>query len=37
MLRGRYGVGWMIVAWLVIVMAIAGGIGLVAWFSLHPL
>lgn len=26
MLRGRYGFGWMIVAWLVIVAAIAVGI-----------
>lgn len=26
MLRGRYGVGWMIIAWLAIVAAIAIGI-----------
>lgn len=29
MLRGRYGFGWMIVAWLVIVALLAGGIYLV--------
>ncbi len=26
MLRGRYGIGWMIIAWLAIVLAIAIGI-----------
>jgi hypothetical protein len=26
MLKGRYGVGWMVVGWLIIVMVIAGGI-----------
>jgi hypothetical protein len=30
MLRGRYGVGWMIVAWLALVALLAGGIYLVA-------
>jgi len=29
MLRGRYGVGWMVVAWLVMVALLAGGIYLV--------
>lgn len=29
MLRGRYGIGWMIVAWLVTVALIAAGIYLV--------
>ena len=30
MLRGRYGIGWMIWGWLVIVVLIGGGIYLVA-------
>jgi len=32
MLRGRYGIGWMIVAWLAIVVVLAGGIWLVSQF-----
>lgn len=33
MLRGRYGLGWMLVAWLVIVALLGGGIYLVGNFA----
>ena len=32
-LRGRYGIGWMLAAWALIVMLIAGGIYVVANFG----